>query len=54
MTTGDRKAFDMALGLLSLGNGLSSVTEETGLSRQTLIRIRAKPEKAAVLGKWGM
>jgi hypothetical protein len=55
LATGDRKMFDMAMDLLSLGNGPSSVAKETVLSRQTLIRIRDKPEDAsAVLEKWGM
>lgn len=51
----DRQAFDQAMDLLSLGNGPSAVSKETGLSRQTLIRIRDKPEDAAaVLARWGM
>jgi putative DNA-invertase from lambdoid prophage Rac len=51
----DRKAFDLAMNLLNLGNGPSAVSKETGLSRQTLIRIRDKPEvAAAVLDRWGL
>jgi DNA invertase Pin-like site-specific DNA recombinase len=51
----DRKTFDLAVNLLNLGNGPSAVAKETGLSRQTLIRIREKPEVSeAVLVRWGM
>lgn len=51
----DRKTFDLAVNLLNLGNGPSAVSKETGLSRQTLIRIRDKPEvAAAVLDRWGL
>lgn len=51
----DRKTFDLAVNLLNLGNGPSAVSKETGLSRQTLIRIRDQPEvAAAVLARWGM
>jgi putative DNA-invertase from lambdoid prophage Rac len=51
----DRKTFDLAMNLLNLGNGPSAVSKETGLSRQTLIRLRDKPEVAeAVLTRWGM
>ncbi len=51
----DRATFDLAVNLLNLGNGPSAVSKETGLSRQTLIRIRDKPEDAAaVLTRWGL
>jgi DNA invertase Pin-like site-specific DNA recombinase len=51
----DRTTFDLAMNLLNLGNGPSAVSKETGLSRQTLIRIRDKPEDAAaVLERWGL
>ena len=51
----DRKTFNLALDLLSLGNGPSAVSKETGLSRQTLIRIRDNPEAAsAAMHRWGL
>jgi len=51
----DRKTFDLAFDLLNLGNGPSAVSKETGLSRQTLTRIRDNPEvAAAVLDRWGL
>lgn len=51
----DRKTFDLAVSLLGLGNGPSMVSKETGLSRQTLIRIRDEPETAAAaMERWGM
>lgn len=51
----DRQTFDMAVHLLSLGNGPSAVSKETGLSRQTLIRIRDNPNAAnAAMERWGL
>ena len=51
----DRKTFDLAMDLLNLGNGPSAVSQETGLSRQTLIRIRDEPAiAAAALNRWGI
>jgi len=51
----DRKTFEVALHLLNLGNGPSAVSKETGLSRQTLIRIRDNPEAAfAAIQRWGL
>ena len=51
----DRKIFNLALDLLSLGNGPSAVSKETGLSRQTLIPIRDNPEAAsAAMHRWGL
>ena len=51
----DRKTFNLALDLLSLGNGPSAVSKETGLSRQTLIPIRDNPEAAsAAMHRWGL
>lgn len=51
----DRKTFDLAVSLLGLGNGPSMVSKETGLSRQTLIRIRDEPDAAAAaMERWGL
>lgn len=51
----DRQTFDMALSMLGQGFGPSAVSAETGLSRQTLIRIRNNPNLAsAALERWGM
>lgn len=51
----DRATFDLAVHLLDLGNGPSAVSKTTGLSRQTLIRIRDEPEAAAAaLQRWGL
>lgn len=51
----DRATFELALSLLGLGNGPSAVSKQTGLSRQTLIRIRDEPEvAAAAMERWGM
>jgi DNA invertase Pin-like site-specific DNA recombinase len=51
----DRMTFELALNLLGLGNGPSVVSEQTGLSRQTLIRIRDETKAAsAALERWGM
>lgn len=51
----DRQTFDTAVHLLNLGNGPSAVSKETGLSRQTLIRIRDNPNAAnAAMERWGL
>lgn len=51
----DRETFELAVSLLRLGNGPSMVSKEMGLSRQTLIRIRDKPEAAAAaMERWGL
>lgn len=51
----DRATFELALNLLGLGNGPSVVSKETGLSRQTLIRIRDEPDAAAAaMARWGL
>lgn len=51
----DRKTFELALSLLGLGNGPSAVSKQTGLSRQTLIRIRDEPAVAsAAMERWGL
>jgi DNA invertase Pin-like site-specific DNA recombinase len=49
----DRVTFELALNLLGLGNGPSAVSKQTGLSRQTLIRIRDEPAAAAAaMDRW--
>ncbi len=51
----DRATFELAQSLLGLGNGPSAVSKQTGLSRQTLIRIRDEPEiAAAAMERWGL
>ena len=51
----DRKTFELAVDLLNLGNGPSVVSKETGLSRQTLIRIRDDQQSASeALERWGL
>lgn len=48
----DRTTFELAVNLLNLGNGPSVASKETGLSRQTLIRIRDKLEVAVAVPDW--
>lgn len=51
----DRKVFDLAIDMLNSGHGPSAVSKETGLSRQTLIRIRDNPNAAnAAMERWGL
>lgn len=51
----DRKALDAVQALLAGGQNVSQVARETGLTRQTVLRIRDKPEDAeAALARWGM
>jgi putative DNA-invertase from lambdoid prophage Rac len=51
----DRAGFEVVQDRLALGEGASVVAKATGLSRQTVLRIRDKPEDAvAALAKWGM
>ncbi len=51
----DRKTFDLAVDMLNNGHGPSAVSKETGLSRQTLIRIRDNPNAAnAAMERWGL
>lgn len=53
--TYDRATFDLAIELMGQGHGPSFVAKQTGLSRQTLIRIRDNPEAAsAAMLRWGM
>lgn len=51
----DRQTFDLAMNLLGQGQGPSTIAKETGLSRQTLIRIRDEPDAAiAAMDRWGL
>ena len=51
----DRSVVTRATDLIASGVGPSAIAKETGLSRQTVIRIRDEPEKvSAVLERWGM
>jgi hypothetical protein len=50
----NREALEIVLNMLGQGAGASEVSKHTGLSRQTVIRIRKNPAKAkAALGRWG-
>lgn len=50
----DRKALEMVKDLLALGTaGTSEIAKAAGLTRQTVLRIKADPVKAeAILGAW--
>ena len=49
----DRAAFDLVRGRIALGEGASVISKATGLTRQTVLRIRDKPEDALLaLAKW--
>lgn len=51
----DRATFDAVKSLLIQGMGISEVSRATGLTRQTILRIRDSPIKAnAALKKWGL
>ncbi len=51
----DREAFEKVLSQLELGQGASVIARETGLTRQSVLRIKAAPEDAeAALTRWGM
>jgi DNA invertase Pin-like site-specific DNA recombinase len=50
----DRPTLLSVRDMLSKGTGASAIAKETGLSRQTVLRIRDKPAEAeAALAKWG-
>ncbi|SFL46334.1 Site-specific DNA recombinase [Loktanella salsilacus] len=50
-----RATFKIVQNRLSLGDGTSAIARATGLTRQTVLRIRDKPKDAeAALAKWGM
>ena len=51
----DRNQFDAVLGMVSQGLGTTAISKATGLTRQSVIRIRDDPAMAgAVLAKWAM
>ncbi|MCK0120254.1 recombinase family protein [Loktanella sp. F6476L] len=51
----DRKTYQAVIDRLALGEGASSISKATGLTRQTVLRIRDKPETAeAALSKWNI
>lgn len=53
--TYDRKQYQLVSDLLSQGTGTSAIAKHTGLTRQTVLRIRSAPEQAeASLASWGM
>ena len=53
--TYNRAKMDAVQALLAGGQNVSQVARETGLTRQTVLRIRDKPEDAeAALARWGM
>lgn len=49
----DRKAYQMVLDMLSTGAGASTISKATGLTRQTVLRIKGDPAGAdAALTRW--
>lgn len=49
----DRKAYQVVMDMLSKGDGATAISKATGLTRQTVLRIKADPAKAeAALNKW--
>jgi len=49
----DRKGLDQVVSLIGMGCGNSEIARRTGLSRQTIIRVRANmPAAEAALAKW--
>lgn len=51
----DRQAFSLVAAMLVRGCGASEISEATGLTRQTVLRIRSDPAKAeASLARWGL
>lgn len=50
----DREKLQMVCNMLSQGAGATAIAAETGLTRQTVLRVRADPAAAeAALAKWG-
>ncbi|MGQ4273540.1 recombinase family protein [Terrihabitans sp. B22-R8] len=50
-----RTEYALVQDLLATGSGASAIAAETGLTRQTVLRIRDRPEQAAAaLAAWGM
>ena len=51
----DRKALNQVTDMLAMGAGISEVSKATGLTRQTVLRIRDdRSGAAAALSRWGM
>lgn len=51
----DRAALQIVRDMLAMGQGASTISKTTGLTRQTVLRIRDQPEQAeAALTKWGL
>lgn len=51
----DRETLNKVLDLLGAGTGASAISKATGLTRQTIIRIRANPTQAkAALDRWSL
>ncbi|WP_296765949.1 recombinase family protein [Sediminimonas sp.] len=51
----DRKALGVVVDMLGNGAGTSEISKATGLTRQTVLRIKKDPAAAEkVLGRWGM
>lgn len=51
----DRETFDVVQQMLSKGSGATEIARTSGLSRQTVLRIKARPEHAEkLLVDWGM
>lgn len=50
----DRKALDIVMDMIGIGAGTSDIARASGLTRQTVLRIKADPAAAeAVLQAWG-
>ncbi|ALV28032.1 recombinase family protein [Pannonibacter phragmitetus] len=51
----DRKTFRQVQDMLAMGNGASEIAKATGLTRQTVLRIKGgQAEAEAALAKWGL
>ncbi|QCL97932.1 recombinase family protein [Agrobacterium tumefaciens] len=51
----DRKTFRKVVGMLEIGKGASEISRATGLSRQSVLRIRGDQAGAeAALSRWGL
>lgn len=51
----DRKTLRQVVDMLAIGNGASEISKATGLTRQTVLRIKGDQAGAeTALGKWGM
>lgn len=51
----DRDMLSQVIDMLTRGSGASAISKVTGLTRQTVLRIKADPAKAeAALGRWGL